>query len=95
MKNKDHLVRSVSDKTKTPLYVVTEIVDALLESIREELCAGNQVGIRKFGTFNLLTRTARTGTNPRNGNPVDIPEKLRVKFSAGKTFTELLNKDLK
>ena len=47
--------------------------------------------VRDFGTFERVVRAARTGRNPSTGGTIQIPEKLGVKFKAGKVFKDELN----
>lgn len=44
-----------------------------------------------LGKLKTTTRAARTGRNPATGAPVEIPERVAVKFAAGKALDDLLN----
>lgn len=44
-----------------------------------------------LGKLKTSTRAARTGRNPQTGAPVEIPERIAVKFSAGKALDDALN----
>jgi DNA-binding protein HU-beta len=44
-----------------------------------------------FGAFELKERSARTGRNPRNGEPIEIPATKVPAFKAGKTFKDMVN----
>jgi DNA-binding protein HU-beta len=41
-----------------------------------------------FGTFQVVKRAARSGRNPRTGEPLKIPAKKVVKFAPGKKLED-------
>ena len=43
-----------------------------------------RVQVVGFGTFEIRTRAARKGRNPRSGDTIQIPESKSVGFKAGK-----------
>jgi DNA-binding protein HU-beta len=49
----------------------------------------------RFGTFAKRRRNPRTVRNPRNGEPLMIPQQVTVVFSPGQDLRELLNDTLK
>ena len=44
-----------------------------------------------LGKLKATTRAARTGRNPQTGAPVEIPERMAVKFAAGKALDDWIN----
>ena len=44
-----------------------------------------------FGTFETRRREARTGRDPRTGNPIKIPASNSPAFKAGKALKEAVN----
>ena len=49
------------------------VVDAFLDAAKEALARGDGIELRGFGTFKVRHRKARTGRNPRTGEPVEVP----------------------
>lgn len=49
----------------------------------------------RFGTFSKRRRNARAVRNPRNGEPIQIPEQVTVVFSPSIDLRGLLNADVK
>ena len=47
--------------------------------------------MRGFGAFSVKSRPARTGRNPRTGEPVHVEEKSVPFFKTGKELRERLN----
>ena len=95
MKTKEDIVKNSAKLANVTLDTADKVFDAIFESIRQELLAGEEVSFRRFGGFKLLTRSARMGVDPRNGTPVAIPEKLRIKFHIARAFVAALNGESK
>ena len=57
-----------------------------------EIKKGDKVVLVGFGTFSQGKRSARTGRNPKTGEPLKIAAAKTVKFSAGKAFKDSVNK---
>jgi nucleoid DNA-binding protein len=58
---------------------------------RTALKQGERVNISGFGTFTVSAREARTGRNPKTGEPVEISASRSAKFKPGKQLKESLN----
>jgi DNA-binding protein HU-beta len=63
----------------------------VLEVITGSLKQGNAVTLVGFGTFNVRRREARTGRNPRTGEPIQIKASNLAVFKAGKGLKDALN----
>jgi DNA-binding protein HU-beta len=59
-----------------------ESVNAVLDTIAEGVTKHKKVQIIGFGTFEVKKRAARTGRNPKSGEPMEIPESKTVTFKA-------------
>jgi len=55
------------------------------------MARGDRVELRGFGAFSVKSRDARTGRNPRTGDPVDVEEKNVPFFKTGKLLRDRLN----
>ncbi len=89
--NKNELVEVVSERTGLAKSDSARAVEAVLGAITETLRKGEQVALSGFGTFVAKTRAARTGRNPRTGEPVAIPASRAPAFKAGKGLKDALN----
>ena len=65
-----------------------KVLDAVLASIQESLTGGEALTLTGFGAFKVSERAARTGRDPRTGNPIDIPASKAVRFTPGKTLKD-------
>lgn len=66
-------------------------VDAVLETVMSAVQGGDRVSLFGFGTFAPSSRAARTGRNPRTGDPVKIAASTGVRFSPSAAFKASLN----
>ncbi|MBI4832274.1 MAG: integration host factor subunit beta [Candidatus Lindowbacteria bacterium] len=67
---------------------VGRVVQTAFDAITESLAQGKRLEIRNFGVFEVKTRDARIGRNPRTGEEVPIPEKRVATFKPGKLIKE-------
>ena len=59
-------------------------VDALLETLKESMRAGDRIELRGFGVFQVKARKTGTGRNPRTGREVAIAPGKSIRFKPGK-----------
>ncbi len=89
--NKTELIDAVAEGADISKAAATRAVDTMLDSISKTLATGNQVTLVGFGTFSVKQRAARTGRNPRTGEPIDIPAAKVPGFKAGKALKDAVN----
>ena len=82
--NKAELGKAVADKTGLNHKKATEVIDAVVESITNELANGEKVQLIGFGTFETRKRAARKGRNPQTGAELEIPATTVPAFKPGK-----------
>ena len=71
-----------------------DAVQAMLDVMAKELAAGGHIELRGFGVFEVKTRKASIGRNPRKPqDTVKIPARKVVKFRAGKELAAILEKE--
>lgn len=87
---KSDLIESLSSKADVPRPRAEELLNFVLDDITQALQRGEKVNISGFGTFTVSNRKARTGRNPKTGEPIDIPATRSAKFRAGKILKESL-----
>ena len=90
---KNDVVSSIVEATDLDKKEASAAVDAFAATICEALSNGDSVGLIGFGTFEAKLRPARTGRNPRTGDPIDIPEKTVPVFKAGKKLRDAAASD--
>ena len=71
---------------------VEKILEIIFFQMSEALSRGENIEIRGFGTYRTIKRKARIGRNPKNSQPVQIPEKNAIRWKMSKPFFDRLNK---
>ncbi len=57
-----------------------DLVESVLKHMSDALVKGESVKISSFGTFNVRTKTARIGRNPKTGQEVPIEPRRVLTF---------------
>jgi len=86
--NKQELIDKVAKIAGLSKKDTQAIVDAVTETIVDEVQKGEKVTLVGFGTFSSVKREARVGRNPQTGKCLKIAARKAPKFSAGKGFKE-------
>ncbi len=87
------LQKLAHDNPELRAQEIEQVVDIFFEEIAQRLAEGGRVELRGFGAFSTREREARTGRNPRTGEPVDVPAKQVAYFKPGKEMRNALNPD--
>ncbi|HNR29345.1 MAG TPA: HU family DNA-binding protein [Candidatus Hydrogenedentes bacterium] len=87
---KRELVIDVAERLGYTQNEVADVIQATLDTIAETLAEGNRLEIRNFGVFEIKTRDARIGRNPRTGQAVPIDAKRVPIFKPGKALKQLV-----
>lgn len=91
MTTKKELIDSIANRTGVKKSGAELVLNAALAKIERALLSGQPVTLHGFGTFELKKRDARTGRNPRTGEPVEIAASTSVAFKPAKALKDSLN----
>lgn len=89
--NKSELIEKVAQNAELNKAAAARAVEATFSIIAETLKSGDSVTLSGFGTFTVSNRKARTGRNPRTGEPITIAATRSPRFKAGKGLKDTLN----
>jgi DNA-binding protein HU-beta len=89
--NKADLIDAVAASANLTKTDAGNAVDAVFDSIGNSLSNGDAVSLVGFGTFSVSDRAARSGRNPRTGEPISIAATRVPKFKAGKGLKDAVN----
>lgn len=89
--NKAEFVDAVAEKASMSKTDASTAVDAVLDCLTDALKNGEQVTLVGFGTYLVRKREARTGRNPRTGEPLQIAASNAPSFKAGKALKDAVN----
>ena len=87
---KRELVIRVANKLGMTQSDVAKVIEGTFDTISQTLAQGERWELRDFGVFEVKTRAARIGRNPRTGDQVPVPERKVVTFRPGKRMKELI-----
>ncbi len=89
--NKTELVEAIASSTGMTKTDVDKIVSSFIEEVTNALVKGDKVSLKGFGNFEVRTRGARTGRNPRTGEPMPIAESKAPAFKSSSALKKAVN----
>jgi DNA-binding protein HU-beta len=89
--NKSDVIQDVAGVSGVSKSDVEKVIDAFFDTVRTAASSGDRVAWPSFGSFSVTQRQARTGRNPRTGEPVPIAASKALKFSASSALKTALN----
>jgi DNA-binding protein HU-beta len=89
--NKADLTEKLAQKAGIPKVRAAAYINILTEAVQEALVREEKVTISDFGTFTVSKRRAFKGHNPKNGKPMNVPQRRIPVFRAGKGLKNSLN----
>jgi len=90
--NKSELIEAIVKETELSKADASRALNAVIDTIVKPVAKKQDVQLVCFGTFKAAKRAARTGKNPRTGEPLKIAAATVPKFSAGAVFKTAVNK---
>lgn len=90
--NKTELIAAVAEKADLSKKDAEAAITAAVEAITGALIEGEKVRLVGFGSFEVKTRAARVGRNPKTGEEIPISEARLPVFKAGKALKDAVAK---
>ena len=90
--NKADLIERIAKDAGVTKSQAETAISSLLAGIEGDLKKGGRVTLVGFGTFSVGSRKARTGRNPRTGQPLKIAARKVAKFSPGAELKATVNR---
>lgn len=84
--NKKEFAKKVAQKTELTIETATVAIDAVFDVITENLQQGEPTVLRGVGSFSVVKYAERNGINPATKQPIKIPARKVVKFSASRNI---------
>ncbi|MFZ3193336.1 MAG: HU family DNA-binding protein [Moraxellaceae bacterium] len=89
--NKSELIDAIASKSDLSKAQAVQALEATFAAIEDALKAGEAVTLVGFGTFSVKERAARTGRNPKTGEPIQIAASKVPGFKAGKGLKDAVS----
>ncbi len=83
---KRDLIEAVASAAGLTKRQATAAVESVLDSVTGALKRGDSVLLTGFGKFEVRTRAARTGINPKTLGKINLPATKVPAFKAGKAL---------
>jgi len=90
---KAQIIDSIQNQTGFPKNKSSEIVETLLEIIKNSLASGEDVLISSFGKFCVREKRERKGRNPATGNAMMLRSRKVVTFNCSGKLRNKINTD--
>lgn len=84
--NKSELIEATAKAADISKATADRVLSAAIDAVVKAVAKGEAVTLVGFGTFKPAKRAARTGKNPKTGEPLKIPATTVPKFTAGASF---------
>ncbi len=83
---KQELVKVMADKAGVSQKQAGAALEAMVDAVTGALKKGDSVLLTGFGKFEVRTRAARTGINPKTLAKIQLPASKVPAFKAGKAL---------
>lgn len=90
--NKNELVSAAADKAGLSKKDTEAVINATIDVITECLAGDDKVQLVGFGAFEVKSRAARIGRNPKTKESIDIPASKVPVFKPGKALKDAVSK---
>ena len=90
--NKAELINAAAEKAGLSKKDTEAAVTAAIDVITEALSKDEKVQLVGFGSFEVKSRAARIGRNPRTKEQIEIPASKIPVFKAGKALKDIVAK---
>jgi DNA-binding protein HU-beta len=88
---KADIVNEITEITKLPRGDTAVVVEEIIKVIKEALIKGERLELRNFGVFQVKTRVARVGRNPKTKVEAKIPSRKVPVFKPGRELKAIVN----
>jgi integration host factor subunit alpha len=88
---KEDIIRDVMTKITSDRKYAKNLVESILNIIKQSLQNNEEVMISGFGHFKVRHKSSRVGRNPKTKIPYEISERTVVTFYPSKVFRKELN----
>lgn len=83
---KADIVAEIAKQTGIEKTVVSEVIEAFMESVKGAMTGGDEVFLRGFGSFIIKHRAEKTARNISKNTTIIVPAHNIPAFKPAKTF---------
>ena len=85
---KAEIIAKIAEKSGLTNAESEKALEAVLDTIKESLAAGEKITFLGFGSFSVRERPAHTGRNLQTKEEIEIPAGKTPVFKAGKALKD-------
>lgn len=85
---KAEIVNQIASKTGVDKVVVSQVVEAFMDEVKDSLIEQKNVYLRGFGSFIVKKRAEKVARNISKNVTITIPAHVIPSFKPAKTFVE-------
>ena len=90
--NRSAMIDILAEKVGFSRKDIERILNEMNNITVETLAKGEKVAFSGFGSFEVRSRAAHTGRDPRTGEQIDVAETRTVAFRPGKVLKSAITK---
>ena len=90
--NRSAMIDILAEKVGFSRKDIERILNDMNSITVETLAKGEKVAFSGFGSFEVRSRAAHTGRDPRTGEQIDVAETRTVAFRPGKVLKSAITK---
>lgn len=90
--NRSAMIDILAEKVGFSRKDIERILNEMNSITVETLAKGEKVAFSGFGSFEVRSRAAHTGRDPRTGEQIDVAETRTVAFRPGKVLKSAITK---
>lgn len=85
---KSQFVAKLAEKTSLSKSQIGAFLETTVKTITNAVKKGEPIKIPNLGGWKKRKSAARMGRNPQTGEPIQIPARVKVRFTVAKSFKE-------
>lgn len=85
---KSQFVSKLAEKTTLSKSQIGAFLETMVKTITSSVKKGEPIKIPNLGGWKKRKSAARMGRNPQTGEPIQIPARVKVRFTVAKSFKE-------
>jgi integration host factor subunit alpha len=87
---KAEIINTLFEKVGLPKKEAQDVIEIILNTMKETFVEGESLKISGFGTFNIRKKSSRKGRNPKTGTEIEITPRKVVTFRPSNQLKEVI-----
>lgn len=84
------IVNTLFEKVGLPKKEAQDIIEIIIDSMKNTFIEGESIKISGFGTFNVRKKNSRRGRNPKTGQDIEITPRRVVTFRPSNQLKDVI-----